>query len=131
MTGRPSTYTDEIADEICEHIASGGLLVHWVNGADGRPGMSTIYRWLEAHERFREAYARAREVQAHGMAEQAVSEGFRAGRDMDPAAARVRFDAARWLAGKLAPRNYGEKVQNEISGPGGGPVRMAWGDGSQ
>jgi hypothetical protein len=31
--------------------------------------------------------------------------------------------AAKWLASKLAPKKYGDKVTVELSGPDGGPIR--------
>ena len=129
MSGRPSSYTDEMAGRICAMLGE-GMPLRAVCAEDGMPSVSTVFRWLERNEAFRERYARARDVQAQVVAEQGFQEAMKAGAGLDPQAARVRFDAARWLAGKLAPKVYGEKVQNEISGPGGGPVRMTWGDGT-
>jgi hypothetical protein len=34
----------------------------------------------------------------------------------------LRIDARKWLAGKMAPKKYGDKQQIEHAGPDGGPV---------
>jgi hypothetical protein len=36
---------------------------------------------------------------------------------------RLRVDARKWFAAKVAPKKYGEKVQQELSGPDGGPIQ--------
>jgi len=41
------------------------------------------------------------------------------------ARSRLRIDARKWLASKLAPKKYGDKVAAELSGPDGGPIREA------
>ena len=37
---------------------------------------------------------------------------------------RLMVDARKWLASKLAPRKYGEKIDATVSGPDGGPVQQ-------
>ena len=36
---------------------------------------------------------------------------------------RLRVDARKWLAAKMAPKKYGDKVENVVTGADGGPVR--------
>ena len=36
---------------------------------------------------------------------------------------RLMVDAREWLASKLAPKKYGDKVSTEVSGPDGGPIQ--------
>lgn len=57
-----------------------------------------------AHPEFGEAYARAGEIQAQAVAEAGHAEAMKAGSTLDPAAARVRWGAARRMAGRLAPK---------------------------
>lgn len=38
---------------------------------------------------------------------------------------RLKIDARKWYAGKIAPKKYGDKVSTELSGPDGGPVQVA------
>jgi hypothetical protein len=36
---------------------------------------------------------------------------------------RLMMDARKWLASKLAPKKYGDKVEAQLSGPDGGPIQ--------
>jgi hypothetical protein len=40
---------------------------------------------------------------------------------------KLRIDTCKWMAGKLAPKKYGEKVTQEIGGSGGGPLVIVTG----
>ena len=70
---------------------------------------------------FAEQYARAREVQAETLADEIVSI---ADEDGDPQRQRLRVDARKWVASKLKPKRYGDKVTNEHTGADGGPVAL-------
>lgn len=70
-TGRPSTYSDEMAEQICSLIAEGKTVTQ-ICRMKGMPPMRTIFRWLESHESFRQKYARARECQADVFASQII-----------------------------------------------------------
>lgn len=125
MTGRPVTHTPEVAEEFLRRIAEGRPM-RSVCGDDDMPAWATVWRWLDRDEAFRAQYARAREIQAHAIAEQAVQDAETAG---DPQLGRLAYDARKWFASKVAPKVYGEKTTTEHTGPGGGPVRLVWGDG--
>lgn len=63
--GRPSTFTQAIADEICERLRSGEPLAEICRG-DGMPHPTTFRRWCDSthsldDEPLAIAYARARE----------------------------------------------------------------------
>ena len=73
-----------------------------------------------ADDNFRARIARAREIGYAARAEQAVIAAKSAD---DAVKGRLAFDAERWWLSKIAPRQYGDKVAQEISGPGGGPVQ--------
>lgn len=119
--GRPSTYSEELADRICEAIATGEALYRMCEERSDLPAERTIYQWLEKHPEFAQKYARARERQADRNADEIVTI---ADTEEDPQRARVRMDARKWRASKLAPKRYGDKVQQEISGPDGKPVEV-------
>ena len=36
---------------------------------------------------------------------------------------KLRIESRKWLAAKLLPKVYGDKVQQEVSGPEGGPLQ--------
>jgi transposase-like protein len=106
---RPSSYTDKLADEICERIENGESLIG-ICKEDGMPDPVTVRRWLRANEEFHTKYARAREESAHASAD-IVKEYARrvADGDMDANAARVAIDAEKWSAGKRKPKVYGDR----------------------
>lgn len=78
------------------------------------PDRVTIYRWLESNENFRNQYTRARAEQADYYAEQIVDEAMTS---HDAQIGRLRVDALKWAASKMAPKKYGEKVEIETSQP--------------
>lgn len=108
--GRPSDFTAEIAEEICERIALGESLRAICND-EHLPSERTVHRWLSADDErlaaFRQQYAHAREVQADTFADKIVDEAFQA---TDAQIGRLRMDALKWKASKLAPKKYGDKL---------------------
>ena len=65
-------------------------------------------------------YARATASLAHYQAERADQciDDMRAG-VIDAQQARVELDARKWFASKFLPKQYGDKVSAELSGPDG------------
>lgn len=121
---RASEYTQAVADAICDRLAEGESL-RAICRDEGMPAISTVFKWLGKPENapFVEQYARAREEQAENDADKVTDLGDRCARgEIDPQAARVAIDAAKWSAGKRLPKKYGDKIQQEVSGPGGGPI---------
>lgn len=116
--GRPSEYTVDVGLAICVAL-SDGLSLRSICAAEGMPDRATVYRWLAANESFRDQYARAREDQADTLADEIVAI---ADEEQDPARARVRVDARKWVASKLKPKKYSERVDLTHASPTGGPV---------
>lgn len=112
---RPTDYSIDRAAEICAHIAQGKSLKSYCLQED-TPHIATIYRWIAAHEEFRDLYARAREDQADTIADEIIDI---ADTEPDHNKARVRIDARKWTASKLKPKRYGNEVE---IGEGGGSV---------
>lgn len=73
------------------------------------PAASTIFKWLASNEEFAEQYARAKEAQADAMADEIVdiADGDNGA---DPQRDRLRVDARKWVAAKLKPKKYGDKL---------------------
>lgn len=107
--GRPTDYTPELADLICEAIASGGALYKMCQDRDDFPAESTVYLWLQRYPEFSEKYARARERQADRRCDEIVTIADEA---TDAGLARLRVDARKWQASKLAPKKYGDKLEH-------------------
>lgn len=130
MAGRPTIYSDAIADAILTRLADGEPLTRICKEPD-LPGLTTVYRWLESDDSFRDKYARAREEQADTLADEIV----RIADEAPPpdgetgkidsawvAWQRNRVEARKWTASKLKPKKYGDKLTNEHTGPDGGAV---------
>jgi hypothetical protein len=134
--GRPSTFTQEVADLICERLADGESL-RAICLADDMPNRATVFRWLGAEATFRDQYARAREEQAETLLDEIVEIADDSRHDTIATEkngeqpntewitrSRLRVDARKWVVSKLAPKKYGDKLQTEISGPNGGPLQV-------
>lgn len=116
--GRPSDYSEELAEFICDQIADGKSL-RTICLADDIPNRSTVLRWLDVNAVFAAKYARAREAQGDVMDEMIADEA-RAATPETAAVARVRIDAYKWRASKLAPKRYGDKVA--LTGDADNPI---------
>ena len=120
-TGRPTKYTDALADEICRRIAEGEMLLQIVRDKH-MPERSTIYGWIEQYEDSSDNYARACEISADAL----VEKGLEILDGSSPDCAQMdknRAEYRKWLAGKRNAR-YGERKSVELTGANGGPVEM-------
>jgi hypothetical protein len=112
---RPVEYTEQLGQEVVEHIASGSVLKDYCS-QPGKPSSRTIYRWIAKHPKtFGQAYLRARETRALSRIDmmddlvRRVVEG-----QLDPNAARVAIDALKWQAGKENQLLFGDRTTHEI-----------------
>lgn len=110
--GRPSLYTPGLGAIICDKIASGQSL-RGICAAEAMPSFATVKRWLRADEDFRAQYVRAREDQADYLAEEALEAGLHGSND-DYQRNRIKLDAIKWFAGKVAPKKYGERASLDV-----------------
>lgn len=120
--GRPSEYNQQVAEAICERIALGESL-RSICRDDAMPAQSTVFKWLTQQQSFAEQYARARETQADAMVDEMLDIADRAVSNEEVQAARLRIDARKWVAVKLRPKKYGERVMTELTGRDGGPIQ--------
>ena len=70
-TGRPTRYTEELADEMCLQMAKGASLIT-ICAREGMPVLSTILLWLAKDDEFRTKVGRARELRADIHAEEVL-----------------------------------------------------------
>jgi hypothetical protein len=128
--GRPTDYTPELADTICAHITDGWSMRR-ICREDWSPQMTTIFRWLRENDEFRKQYEAAKDIQSDAFVEDildiadtpaALNEkgGVDSG---DVADKRLRIDTRKWIASKLKPKKYGEKVEQTMQGPDGGAIQ--------
>jgi hypothetical protein len=105
---RVSAYSPEVGEEICARLAEGESLIAISRDPD-MPCATTIYKWLERHEDFEAMYLKARLWQADWLFDEAREVAL-AATPHTVWADRLRFDAIRWQAARLAPRKYCEPV---------------------
>lgn len=146
QVGRPTVFTPELGRDICRRLSEGESLRKILKD-DGYPNISTVMRWLfedttihTDFQEFQEQYARARQVQAELRAEEIIaiaddSEGdyiirtnengeeYEVPDHENIQRARLRVDARKWVASKLLPKVYGDKVSAELTGKNGGPIQ--------
>lgn len=104
---RPLEFNEAVADAICERLADGESL-RSICRDDEMPAKSTVFKWLGLVPAFADQYARARETQADSLADDIID--IADNKALEPNDKRVRIDARKWLAGKLRPKAYGDKV---------------------
>lgn len=117
--GRPSIYTQELADKICEQL-SRGISLRTVCLAEEMPDAATIFRWFRTNEEFCKQYARAKEESADAMAEEILdlSDGaidiIKKGAEKKSSAlgqaVRLQVDTRKWIMSKMKPKKYGDKL---------------------
>ena len=118
--GRPTAYTDELADEICDLIASGQTLQQICDskGLD----RTAVVKWQRTHDRFGTNIARARSDQQEWWEDRITALNLSMDKDnWQYVNAQIRN--IQWLMGKRNSRVYGDKISQEHSGPEGGPIK--------
>lgn len=128
---RPSLYTEELADKICHQIATSSKGLHSICKADDMPSTVTVYSWLkdENHKEFLNKYVRAREDQADFLADEILQIADDSSKDTIEHEkfgeienkewvnrSKLRVDARKWVASKLKPKKYGDKMDLTTDG---------------
>lgn len=127
-----------IVDAVCKRVA-GGESVRQILLTEGMPSRDTWYSWVATDEGVADQYARACEARAELHAEELLeiaddgtNDWMRSNAPNNPGwvangehiqRSKLRYEARRWLMGKMKPKKYGDKVQAEVSGPDGGPIQ--------
>lgn len=124
--GRPSEFTDEIGEAICERLIDGESL-RKICADDDMPAKSTVMKWLASgrHPEFVDQYTRTREMTADTDADDIGHIARQAARgEIEPAAATAAINGLKWTAGKRQPKKYGDKVALTGGGEGDAPLQV-------
>jgi hypothetical protein len=124
--GRPTAYTEAIAERICNELADGKSLPRICEPED-MPAPRTVRQWvLEDREGFSARYARAREAQAWGWADEINDIGDDSSLDIIETdngprvntevvqRSKLRCDNRKWLLSKLLPKQFGDKLDLNV-----------------
>ena len=135
---RPTEYRLELAASICERLADGEPLKR-ICEAEDMPSKSTVYVWLTRHSEFLDMYTRAREDQADTLADEIVAIAdtpvigvkTKTGKDGVEIQEgdmiehrRLQVEARKWVAAKLKPRKYGDKLDTNLNVAG--KLEIGW-----
>jgi len=117
MTKDNSTiYTDDLFDYICSELADGKSLKR-ICEQKGMPDKATFYRWINGDPILCDKYARAKDDSADALSEdiQNIADDVLSGK-YEANNARVAIDAKKWIASKLKPKKYGDKIDMTTNG---------------
>lgn len=126
QTGRPTIYTEELANTICIRLASGESLRRICFDAE-MPNASTVHAWvLDDKEGFSKKYARARAIQAEEMFDEILDIADDGSNDFMTITkgdveynvedrevtnrSRLRVDSRKWYLSKVLPKKFGDKL---------------------
>ena len=114
--GRPSIKTPDMLNELCQRIANGEAM-STVCESEHIASVPTVIRWLREDEDFQSDYAHAMQArgQRYGERVTQISERVERG-EIDPNAARVAIDGYKWAAARLAPKQYGDRIETRHTG---------------
>lgn len=129
--GRPTLYTQELADKFCAEIAL-GKSVRTACYEEGFPSPATIFRWLGENKEFQDKYAYATQERTEAMAEDLLDIADDGSNDLMTITkgnytyevenkevtnrSRLRVDTRKWLMSKMKPKKYGEKLDMTTNG---------------
>lgn len=144
--GRPTDYTPELADLVCERLAIGESM-RSIARDESMPAMSTLFKWLRMHKEFAEQYVRAKEESADAFVEdmldiadnqveqplivdglplQIDGKAVMVKDNVSVNHAKLRVDTRKWAASKLKPKKYGDKVEQTVKGDPDNPLETKW-----
>jgi len=112
--GRPSTYSQDVADEICRRMIEGENLTK-ICSDDRMPSRYTVYSWFEHRPDFRTRCACAREGLADFLLDKIEAMADEATKD-NVEVMKLKISTAQWRAMKMAPRVYGNNAAVEVTG---------------
>jgi len=122
--GRPSKYSKELADTICERVVEGKSLIKIAKELGFH--LSSFFKWIGEEEGFSDKYARAKSEQADTLIEEIldIADDSKGDSYLDEetgklitnheviARSRLRVDTRKWVAGKMRPKKYGERIED-------------------
>lgn len=127
--GRPTKYDPDVAEYVCQEIATGRSLKS-VCREEGVPGHSTVLNWVsDDRDGFSDRYAHACQIRLHVLSEELleISDDGRNDTYLDEEGqehtnydviqrSKLRVDTRKWLLSKLKPDKYGRRQKVEHSG---------------
>ncbi|WAL81325.1 terminase [Pandoraea sp. XJJ-1] len=136
--GRQSTFSQEVADAICERVAEGEPL-RAICREEGMPAWRTVYHWTEDIPEFAAHIARARvmgreaifedtliiaDTPEEGVETETSENGVKERRGDMLGHRKLKIETRFKLLAKWDPKKYGERLHNEVTGADGAPLQQ-------
>ena len=112
-------FSQEVFDTLCERLADGKSLRKICEDHD-MPSTTAVMKWLakEGNDHLVAQYARARDMQADTLFDDclAIADQYESKAEKSEGGtdhinrAKLRIDTRKWMAGKLRPKRYGDKL---------------------
>ncbi len=123
--GRPSDYTPELANKVCEQISLGNSLKR-VCTSDDMPSIATVFNWLHSKKEFLDKYEQAIQERTEAQHEQLLDLGDEAvhlAQNVDfkasnavVSAVKLKADNMKWVMARMKPKKYGDKIDHTTNG---------------
>jgi len=124
--GRPSIYSQKLADVICARLAEGESL-RSICRDEGMPDKATVFNWMHSKDGFLDQYRHAKERAAEAIAEELFEiaddgsndymekinkdgEKYHVFDSEHVQRSRLRIDTRKWYLERIAAKRYGSKV---------------------
>jgi hypothetical protein len=124
---RPTKFSEELFENICNQISTTSIGLHKICKEVGISAV-TFFEWLKEDTELSNRYARAREAQAELLADQIIEIADDSTHDTKTIVgkagdlieventewtnrSKLRVEARKWIAAKLKPKKYGDKVE--------------------
>jgi len=117
-TGRPTKYSEEVAQEAIRRYAQGELVAD-ICRDPAMPSYFVFYHWIRTFPEFQHSYECARKTRASVLADKHLEITLKAatltGKDDRPDGCRVATQGLQWQAERLDPDMYGQRQKVDIS----------------
>jgi len=126
---RPTKFSQELADKICEMISNSAHGLRKICD-DNNISYAIIKVWLKTNPEFLAQYEKAKQDQCDVLADEILAiadnkdddytqgEFGKVGNSTNVARARLQIDARKWIASKLKPKKWGDKVDVDLTSNG-------------
>ncbi len=111
--GRPTDYTPELAERICEAIAINHASIESIceNNKDF-PAKSNVFKWMHRYPEFRDQYLVAKETQGVLLTEDMLKAAIECPAvNEEISKMTMVFRVLQWHLSKLAPKQFGDKKE--------------------
>ena len=125
--GQPTKFSNALAIRMCTEIATTSKSLRTICAMPGMPSVATVLNWLRDNKNFLAQYTRAKQEQADMLVEDMLDIADNGANDTvvtDLGAgllvkqvdkdhinrSRLRVDTRKWIASKLKPKKYGDKL---------------------